>query len=69
METFKAEDSVMELFGELQKYFLPSFFILVCSRDKKDLEMVDLVRSSWCEVLSIDYPGLTPLKLGNFFYV
>ena len=58
MEAFKTEDSVTELFSELHKCFLPAFYTLVCSENRQDQDVVDTVRNSWCEVLSIEYPGI-----------
>ena len=57
VESFKTEDSIDQLFAELQKVFLPCFYQLVCSTAVKDRDAVDQVRGCWCEVLSIDLPG------------
>ena len=58
VESFKTELSIDSLFAELQKVFMPCFYQLVCSTAEKDRNAVDQVRCCWCEVLSIDYPGL-----------
>jgi len=60
VESFKTEDSIDQLFAELQKLFLPCFYQLVCSTAAADRDAVDDVRGCWCEVLSIDHPGLLP---------
>jgi len=65
VESFKREDSTDQLFTELQKVFLPCFYQLVCSTAGGDRDAVDQVRSCWCEVLSIDHPGL----LMSFFII
>jgi len=60
VESFKTEDSIDQLFTELQKVFLPCFYQLICSTAASDRDAVDKVRDCWCEVLSIDHPGLLP---------